>query len=99
MPSAKDVLAAPEEAVIHSGTRNVIVLDRGNGTFEAREVTLGVNGGGLWEVKEGLVDGDRIVVSAQFLIDSESNLKEAIRKMVAREASEEPPMETPGQIR
>ncbi len=83
VPSAKNVVAVPDEAVIHSGTRTVVVIDRGNGTFEAKEVTLGVNGGGLWEVKEGLGEGDRIVVSAQFLIDSESNLHEAIRKMTA----------------
>jgi Cu(I)/Ag(I) efflux system membrane fusion protein/cobalt-zinc-cadmium efflux system membrane fusion protein len=102
VPSAKNVLAAPEEAVIHSGTRNVIVLDRGNGTFDATEVKLGVNGGGLWEVLEGLEDGDRIVVSAQFLIDSESTLKEAIRKLVAAEnetsKSDDAPEETPGHI-
>ena len=100
VPSARNVLAVPEEAVIHSGTRNVLVLDRGDGTFEVREVTLGVNGGGLWEVKDGLDDGDRVVVSAQFLIDSESNLKEAIRKLIARESDAADPaektMEMPG---
>lgn len=83
VPSAKNVVAVPDEAVIHSGTRTVVVVDRGHGTFQAKEVTLGVNGGGLWEVKEGLSEGDRIVVSAQFLIDSESNLQEAIRKMTS----------------
>ena len=96
VPSAKNVLAVPEEAVIHSGQRNIVVIDLGNGTFQVREITLGVNGGGLWEVKEGLHDGDRIVVSAQFLIDSESNLKEAIRKIVSRddgETTDAPPTE------
>ncbi len=83
MPSAQNVLAVPEEAVIQSGIRNVVVLDRGDGRFEVREITLGVNGDGLWEVKQGLVEGDRIVTSAQFLIDSESNLREAIQKIVA----------------
>jgi membrane fusion protein, copper/silver efflux system len=83
VPSAKNVVAVPEEAVIHSGQRTVVVIDRGNGTYQAKEVTLGVNGGGLWEVKEGLEAGDRVVVSAQFLIDSESNLREAIRKMTS----------------
>ena len=104
VPSAKNVLAAPEEAVLHSGERDVIVIDRGNGTFQVREVTLGMNGGGLWEVKEGLEAGDRIVVSAQFLIDSESTLKEAIRKLVARESEpsepepKQEPMQMPGHI-
>jgi RND family efflux transporter MFP subunit len=106
VPSAKNVIAVPEEAVIHSGTRNVIVIDLGGGRFVAREVTLGVNGSGLWEVKQGVDDGDRVVVSAQFLIDSESTLKEAIRKLVARdgetslpeEETESEPMEMPGHV-
>jgi RND family efflux transporter MFP subunit len=87
VPSARDVLAIPEEAVIHSGTRNVVVLDRGDGKFQVKEVVLGVNGSGLWEVKQGLEEGDLIVVSSQFLIDSESNLQEAIRKMISRSDS------------
>jgi Cu(I)/Ag(I) efflux system membrane fusion protein/cobalt-zinc-cadmium efflux system membrane fusion protein len=84
VPSARNVLTVPEESVIHSGTRNVVVLDRGDGTFEVSDVTLGVNGKGVWEVKEGVAAGDRVVVSSQFLIDSESNLREAVRKMVSR---------------
>ncbi len=84
VPSARDVLAIPEEAVIHSGRRNIVVLDRGDGKFQVKEVELGVNGSGLWEVKQGLEEGDLIVVSSQFLIDSESNLQEAIRKMISR---------------
>ncbi len=60
---------------------------------------MGVNGSGLWEVREGLEEGDRIVVSSQFLIDSESNLQEAIRKMIAgtgqSETTPEPPAATP----
>jgi Cu(I)/Ag(I) efflux system membrane fusion protein len=80
-PSAHGVLAVPEEAVIHSGTRDVVVLSRGNGTFQVKEVSLGVNGNGLWEVRDGVSEGDQVVVSAQFLIDSESSLKEAIRKL------------------
>ncbi len=87
VPSAKNVLAVPEEAVIHSGERNIVVLDLGNGTFRVAEVTLGVNGNGLWEVKDGLEDGAVVVVSAQFLIDSESNLQEAIRKMIAKDVN------------
>jgi Cu(I)/Ag(I) efflux system membrane fusion protein/cobalt-zinc-cadmium efflux system membrane fusion protein len=95
VPSARGVLAVPEEAVIHSGKRNVIVLDRGNGTFQVKEVILGVNGQGLWEVLEGIHEGDRVVVSSQFLINSESNLREAIRKMVSRQHSEEDPSAPP----
>ena len=49
VPSALGVVAVPEEAVIRSGERNVLVLDLGNGTFQVREVDLGVNGNGLWK--------------------------------------------------
>lgn len=84
VPSASNVLTVPQEAVIQSGRRNVVVLDQGNGTFLVSEVTLGVNGDGLHEVTSGVTEGDRVVVSAQFLIDSESSLREAIRKVVSR---------------
>lgn len=84
VPSARGVLAVPEESVIHSGERNIVVLDRGEGRFQVKEVTLGLNGNGLWEVTKGLKRGDRVVISSQFLIDSESNLKEAIRKIVSK---------------
>ena len=88
VPSARGVVAVPEEAVIRSGERNVVVLDLGDGTFQVREVSLGVNGNGLWEVREGLPEGSRVVVSSQFLIDSESNLREAIRKLIGRTSPE-----------
>ena len=91
VPSARNVLVVPEEAVIHSGTRKVLVLDRGNGTFQVREVKLGVNGSGLWEVKDGVEERDLVVVSAQFLIDSESSLKEAIRKLTTAGSGDSPP--------
>ncbi|MGE5229272.1 MAG: efflux RND transporter periplasmic adaptor subunit [Deltaproteobacteria bacterium] len=87
-PSARGVLAVPEDAVLHSGTRDLVVLARGGGTFQVREVTLGVNGNGLWEVRAGVEEGDQVVVSAQFLISSESSLKEAFRQMTG---APEPP--------
>jgi Cu(I)/Ag(I) efflux system membrane fusion protein len=83
VPSVRNVLAVPENAVIPTGTRNIVVLDKGQGTFQVKEVTLGVNGKDLWEVKDGVKEGDRVVVSAQFLIDSESNLKEAIQSLTS----------------
>jgi RND family efflux transporter MFP subunit len=83
VPSARGVLAVPDNAVIHSGSRDIVVLDLGHGLFQARDVTLGINGNGLWQVTNGLDVGDRVVVSAQFLIDSESNLKAAIANMSA----------------
>ena len=84
--AARDVALVPEMAVLHTGERNVVVLALGDGRFEPREVTLGLQGGGRYQVLEGLQGGEEIVTSSQFLIDSESNLKEAINKMLmARE--------------
>jgi Cu(I)/Ag(I) efflux system membrane fusion protein len=82
VPSARQVLVVPSEAVIRSGTRDVIVVALGEGRFQVREVELGVSGDGVLAVTRGLSEGERVVVSAQFLIDSESNLREAIRKIV-----------------
>ena len=79
VPVARNALAVPEEAVIRGGTRDLLVLERSPGTFQVAAVTLGRQGDSVWEVLDGVEDGDTIVVSAQFLIDSESNLTQAIR--------------------
>jgi len=71
-------LAVPDSAVIDSGTRRIIILDRGEGRFEPREVRLGRRGDGMVAIAEGVSEGDRVVVSANFLIDAESNLKAAL---------------------
>jgi Cu(I)/Ag(I) efflux system membrane fusion protein len=76
-----DKLAVPEDAVIDTGLRKVVVIDRGSGYFEPREVKLGVKAGDVFEVLDGLKAGERVVTSANFLIDSESKLKEAIGGM------------------
>ena len=78
-----DALTIPSQAVIRSGTRNIAVVDLGQGRFAPREVVLGAEADGFVEVVDGLADGDRIVVSAQFLIDSESNLRAAIGSLLA----------------
>lgn len=77
-------LTVPSLAVLRTGERSVIVTDLGGGVFLPREVSLGHEGEGFVEVLEGLSEGDRVVVSAQFLIDSEANLQATIRKMIAR---------------
>jgi Cu(I)/Ag(I) efflux system membrane fusion protein len=74
-------LAVPEGAVIDTGVRRVVIVDRGAGTFEPREVRLGVKAGEFVEVLEGLTAGERVVTSANFLIDSESRLKDAVGGM------------------
>ena len=83
VPVARDALTVPEEAVIRGGTRDLVVLERSPGTFQVVPVTLGRYGDGVWEVLDGVEDGNTIVVSAQFLIDSESNLTAAIRNLDA----------------
>jgi len=74
-------IAIPEQSVIHSGERNVVVVSLGSGRFESRDVKLGVLAGGYYQVLEGVSEGEEIVVSSQFLLDSESNLKAAMQKM------------------
>ena len=81
VPVARSALAVPEEAVIRGGTRDLVVLERSPGTFQVVAVTLGRHGDGVWEVLDGVAVGDTIVLSAQFLIDSESNLTQAIRAL------------------
>jgi RND family efflux transporter MFP subunit len=68
-------LVVPETAVLNSGDRQVVFLDRGEGRFEPRNVTIGAQSGGLIEILSGLREGDRIVASGNFLLDSESQLK------------------------
>ncbi len=71
-------LAVPESAVLDSGTRRIVLVQRGEGRFEPREVRTGMRGDGYVEVLEGLRTGEPVVVSANFLIDAESNLKAAL---------------------
>jgi Cu(I)/Ag(I) efflux system membrane fusion protein len=71
-------VTVPRSAVIDSGNRQVVIVDRGDGRFDPRPVKLGLSGDGYVEVKEGIAAGDRVVVSANFLIDAESNLKAAL---------------------
>lgn len=81
----------PEEAVLRSGDHNTVFVARANGTFEPREVELGVRAeGGRYEVVRGLTAGERIVVSGQFLLDSESQLRQAIEKMSSGSATSAP---------
>ena len=82
--AAARAVTVPTLAVLRTGQRNVVVLDLGNGRFEPREVNLGHEGGGYAEVIAGVAAGDRVVTSAQFLLDSESSLQEAIQKMITQ---------------
>jgi Cu(I)/Ag(I) efflux system membrane fusion protein len=79
--NAKPVLAVPEDAVIDSGDRRLVILDRGEGRFEPRAVEVGRRGAGYAEIRSGIAEGDVVVTSANFLIDAESNLKSALKTM------------------
>jgi Cu(I)/Ag(I) efflux system membrane fusion protein len=79
------VVAVPDSALIDTGTRQVVILDKGEGRFEPREVKVGMHGSGFTEIRDGIAEGDRVVVSANFLIDAESNLKAALQDMVSSE--------------
>jgi RND family efflux transporter MFP subunit len=88
VPVVSDAVKVPEEAVLHSGERSVVIVEKANGLFDPREVELGALGDGYREIRKGVRAGETVVTSSQFLIDSESNLKEAIQTMLAeREAA------------
>src|SRR6266542_46051 len=78
-------LSIPEEAVLDSGTRKIVFLDKGEGHFEAKEVKLGPKMEGFYQVSSGLKEGDKIAASSVFLLDSESRLSEAMAGMAGME--------------
>jgi hypothetical protein len=82
------VITVPEQAVLHSGIRDVVIVSLGNGYFEPREVTLGKQAGHFVQVLAGLQEFEHIVTSSQFLIDSESNLREAVKKLAHVESGD-----------
>lgn len=82
------VVTVSSSAVIDSGERQIVLLDKGDGRFEPRLVKLGRRGAGRVEIKEGLAENDKVVVSANFLIDAESNLKAALNGLDSGEKSQ-----------
>jgi Cu(I)/Ag(I) efflux system membrane fusion protein len=74
-------LAVPDGAIIDTGLRQMAIIDKGDGYFEPREVQVASKSDGYYEVIKGLKAGEKVVTSANFLIDSESNLKEAMGGM------------------
>jgi membrane fusion protein, copper/silver efflux system len=79
------VIAVPVSAVIDSGTRQVVLVVKGEGRFEPRSVKLGVRGDGYVEVLDGVTKGEEVVTSATFLIDAESNLKAALQSFTQKD--------------
>ena len=83
----KNALTVPVEAVLHSGEKKTVFVALGEGKFEPREVRTGVqNEAGDLEIVQGVLEGEQVVISAQFMLDSESKLREAIQKMLEPEA-------------
>ena len=77
----QDALALPEEAIVRSGERLRVLVVENGGKYSPREVKTGLKSDGWTEVLEGLSEGEEVVVSGQFLIDSESSVNEAASKM------------------
>ena len=74
-------VAVPDSAVMNTGTRSVVFVARAGGTFEPRQVTTGVKANGFYAIRSGVQPGERVVVDANFLVDSESRLKSALSQM------------------
>jgi Cu/Ag efflux protein CusF len=83
----RKVLAVPTSAVIDSGVRRIVLVELGEGRFEPREVKTGAQADDYFEILEGVKEGERVVVAANFLIDAESNLKAAIGGLGAADHS------------
>ena len=79
--AGKEVLLAPSEAVIRTGRRNVVMMALGDGKFMPVDVEIGAEANGLTEIRKGLEAGQKVVVSGQFLIDSEASLKGTTARM------------------
>lgn len=77
-------VAIPDSAVMNTGTRSVVFVARPDGIFEPRQVTTTAKAGGFYAIRSGVQPGERVVVDANFLVDSESRLKSALSQMNAR---------------
>lgn len=82
--SDEPVLSVPSSAILHTGTRDVAFMDMGENQLMPMVVRTGRMGDERVEILEGLSEGDRVAISAQFLLDSESNLMEAMQAMMAQ---------------
>ncbi|TAJ76147.1 efflux RND transporter periplasmic adaptor subunit [bacterium] len=88
-------LAVPEEAVLDSGLRKIVFLDKGDGHFEPKEVKLGAKMDGFYQILSGLKEGEKVAASSVFLLDSESRLSEAMGAMAGMPGMEEMKMDAP----
>ncbi len=79
-----ETLTVPRTAILYSGERAVVFVDMGEGELMPHEVVVGTRGAEFVEIVSGVDAGHRVVTSAQFLLDSESNLAEVMRAMMAQ---------------
>jgi membrane fusion protein, copper/silver efflux system len=79
------VVAVPNSAVIDTGDRQLVFVDKGEGRFEPRDVSLGVRGDDRTEIIKGIEAGEKVVVAANFLLDAESNLNAALNALTTSE--------------
>ena len=77
--AGRDVLTIPTGAVMPTGSRNIVFVDKSEGRLEPRSVLLGGKYGERYEVKDGLAEGERVVASANFLIDAEAKVQGALK--------------------
>jgi len=75
-----EALTVPVSAVMPTGTRNVVFVDKGEGKLEPRIVQLGAKYGDIYEVQSGLQENERVIASANFLIDAESKVQGALKE-------------------
>jgi Cu(I)/Ag(I) efflux system membrane fusion protein len=87
--AASESITVPDSAIIRLGTENHVIVAHGEGRFEAAEVKLGFSANGRTSITGGLSEGEAVVVSGQFMLDSESSFKGASKRMV--QTMEEPP--------
>jgi Cu(I)/Ag(I) efflux system membrane fusion protein len=80
-PRAKEVLLVPTEALIRTGERNVVIVSEPEGRFRVADVEPGMEAGSETEIRKGLNGGERVVVSGQFLIDSEASLRSTLARL------------------
>ncbi len=94
VPVVTAAVRIPEEAILHTGERSVVIVQKAKGLFEPRDVEIGALGDGYREIRKGVRAGETVVTSSQFLIDSESNLREATQKMLSERTTggAKPPM-------
>jgi hypothetical protein len=90
VPISGEAVTIPREAVIDTGVRQIVFIARDGGRFEPRPVRMGLETDGRVQILSGLDAGERVVTSGQFLLDSESRMREAIQKMTSERLLQPP---------